>query len=391
MIIHNDTQKSAHSWQDQVIDWLFSAIRDAALENPESLRPMFDEVYNDLEESVAADEGAMPPRDDAFILFIDVFESDEVVVAKVNSDEDVMALLDSKAELWLRTSFNIFVGGNILDRGITVPNLLTFYYGRNPKQMQADTVLQHSRMYGNREWKDLVVTRFFTSRAVYDRLHTINSVENTFRNAFKRGTNRKGIAFIMRDASRRVRACAPNKVALSDMVSVEPDGMLLPTGFNTRGGSHMASVQSKLDKLINPEWRDASEKISVPPKVAVEIINAIEQSLEFDETDFDWEAMRAIIDYYSDKENGGDGNIDLIVETGRELTKWGSGDKSGRSIVGTKLRDKILGKARAKPLLVLLQQEGGKERGWTAHRFWWPVFVAPTDAEPCVFAKKTAA
>jgi len=391
MIIHNDTQKSAHSWQDQVIDWIFTAIKKAALEDPETLRPMFNEVYDDLEASVHADGGVMPPRDESFILFIDAFDSDEVVVAKVNSDEDVMALLDSKAELWLRTSFNIFVGGNILDRGITVPNLLTFYYGRNPKKMQADTVLQHSRMYGNREWKDLVVTRFFTSRAVYDRLHTINSVENTFRDAFKRGANRKGIAFIMRDASQGVRACAPNKVALSDMVSVAPDGMLLPTGFNTRGSTHMATVQAKLEKLIKPEWRDKGEYFSVKPKVALDIINTIEASMEFDDTDFEWEAMRAIIDYYSDAERGGDGDILIYVETGRELTKEGSGDKSGRSILGQRLRQEILGAPRSKPVLVLLQQEGGKERGWTAHRFWWPIFVAPSDVEPCVFATKVAA
>jgi Z1 domain len=302
-----------------------------------------------------------------------------------------VALLDSKAELKLRTPYNIFVGGNILDRGITVPNLLAFYYGRNPKQMQADTVLQHSRMYGNREWKDLVVTRFFTSRAVYDRLYVINSVENTLREAFRKGENRNGIAFIQTDPTRRVRSCAPNKVLLSDMVSINPDGMLLPTGFNTRGGSHMTLVQAKLEKLIDPMWRDSGKFASVQPSVALETINLIESSLEFDDTEFEWDAMRALIDYYSDAKKGGDGEMLLRVETGRELTKEGSGDKSGLSILGSRLRADILSMSRSKPLLVLLQQEGGKERGWTAHRFWWPVFVAPSDAEPCVFARKAAA
>lgn len=390
MIIHNDTQRSAHAWQDQVIDWIFQAIREAAFNRRDSLRPMFDEAYDDIAASVSAAGGEMPPKEDVFDIFTAAFENDEIVVAKVNSDEDVMALLDSNAELWLRTAYNIFVGGNILDRGITVPNLLTFYYGRNPKQMQADTVLQHSRMYGNREWEDLVVTRFFTSRAVYDRLHTINAVEKTLRNAFMRGANGKGIAFIMRDASRRVRACAPNKIALSDMVSVEPNGMLLPTGFETRGGTHMATVQSKLEKLIKEEWRDTEEYVSVDPKVAIDILNTIEDSFEFDQTEFDWEAMRSIMYYYSDAENGGDGKIDLLVATGRELTKSGSGDKSGLSIVGTALRGRIFGSPRSKPLLVLLQQEGGQNRGWTAHKFWWPIFVAPSDGNPCIFAKKTA-
>ena len=43
--------------------------------------------------------------------------------------------------------YNLFIGGQILDRGITINNLIGFYYGRNPKKFQQDTVLQHSRMY----------------------------------------------------------------------------------------------------------------------------------------------------------------------------------------------------------------------------------------------------
>ena len=100
--------------------------------------------------------------------------------------------------------------------------------------------------------------------------------------------------------------------------------------------------------------------------------------------------MRALIDYYAEIDKGGDGNILLLTETGRRLSRAGSGDKSGRSILGTALRAKVLDSSRTKSALVLLQQEGGRELGWTAHRFWWPVFVAPADAEPCVFATKVA-
>ena len=71
----------------------------------------------------------------------------------------------------------MFIGGSILDRGITVPNLISFYYGRNPSRMQADTVLQHSRMYGARPKADLAVTRFYTSRGVYNRLSQIHRLE----------------------------------------------------------------------------------------------------------------------------------------------------------------------------------------------------------------------
>lgn len=390
MVIHNDTQRAAHSWQGEVIDWIFKAIVQAAEDTPDSLRPLFDEAFDDLTISVSADRGKLPPRDEAFDIFIDALQNDDVVVEKVNSDADVMALLDEKAELKLRTPYNIYVGGNILDRGITIPNLIAFYYGRNPRTMQADTVLQHSRIYGNRNRRDLAVTRFYTSRGVYDRLYAINQFENTLRNAFESGVHDAGVVFIQTDEQNRVRPCAPSKVLLSNVVAVSADSMLLPTDFQTRGGTAMAAVQAKLETLIKPEWRDTGEFINVERQVALDIIKTIEESMEFDGVEFEWGAMRALIDYYSDASKGGDGKVLLCVETGRKLSRAGSGDKSGRSILGTALREKVLKAGRSKPVLVLLQQQGGRELGWTQHRFWWPVFAAPTDAEPCVFATKVA-
>lgn len=388
MVIHNDIQRAAHAWQDQVIDWLFEAIVDAAEKSPDMLRPLFDDAFDDIAASVRADKGRMPDREDAFEAFIDALQSDDVVVERVNSDSDVMALLDANAELRLRTPYNIWVGGNILDRGITIPNLIAFYYGRNPRTMQADTVLQHSRMYGNRDRRDVAVTRFYTSRAVYDRLYTINALENALRHAFKEGAHDAGVVFIQSDASRGVRPCAPNKIALSDVVAVSPDDVLLPSDFQTRGGPAMASIQTKLDRLIKPEWRDAGTFIEVDKKTAFAIIDAIEQSMEFDTVEFEWDAMRGLIDYYT-KEKGD--RILLWAETGRRLSREKSGDKSGQSILGTALRRKVLDEERDQPALVLLQQQGGRELGWTAHRFWWPILAAPTDSEPCIFATKAAA
>ena len=388
MIIHNDTQKAAHAWQDQVIDWIFEAIVKAAEEKPDSLRPLYDAAYADLDASVTADGGRMPSRDEAFDFFIDALQSDDVVVERVNSDADVMNLLDQKAELKLRTPYNIFVGGNILDRGITIPNLIAFYYGRNPRTMQADTVLQHSRMYGNRDRRDLAVTRLYTSRAVYDRLYSINNVENTLRNAFETGAHDRGVVFIQANGASGVRPCAPNKVLKSNVIAVSESSMLLPTDFQTRGGTKMASIQAKLEMLIKSEWRDIDDYVAIDRETALEIIDAIEPSMEFDDVEFEWDAMRALIDYYGDAQKGGDGNILLMAVTGRRLTKSGSGDKSGRSILGPALRAKVLDRSRTKPALILLRQEGGRDAGWTAHHFWWPIFAAPSNAEPCVFATK---
>src|SRR5690606_28358046 len=145
----------------------------SAKEKDAALIEQFNACYEDVRRSVTADRGRLPSNQEAFEMVADALDSEEVVVIPVNSDTDVAALLDEKAELKLRTPFNIFVGGNILDRGITIPSMIGFYYGRNPRRMQADTVLQHSRMYGARDRRDLAVTRFYTSRPVYDRLRRI--------------------------------------------------------------------------------------------------------------------------------------------------------------------------------------------------------------------------
>lgn len=391
MVIHNDTQRAAHAWQSQVIEWIFDAILMAAAQAPNSLRPLFDEAFEDLSKSVIADRDRMPPKEEIFAQIIDAFQSDDVVRETVNSDNDVMALLDEKAELRLRTPYNIYIGGNILDRGITIPNLISFYYGRNPRTMQADTVLQHSRMYGNRSRADLAVTRFYTSRDVYDRLYTINTFENALRDAFETGANDQGVVFIQADARAQVRPCAPNKILLSDVIAVRPNGLLVPTAFQTKSATAMAKAQGQLERLIEPKWRDQGKFFEIDRQHALSIIGQVETTMRFDDGAFEWDAMRGLLDYYSDVRDGGDGKILVLAETGRKLSREKSGDKSGLSILGTALRSVVLGSGRTKPALVLLQQEGSTELGWSGSKFWWPILAAPSNVEPCIFATKTAA
>ncbi|MGA2050841.1 MAG: Z1 domain-containing protein [Terracidiphilus sp.] len=391
MVIHNDTQKAAHSWQDQVIEWVFDAATKAATDQPEKLRPLFEAAFADLSASIAADKGRTPNADEAFEMFIEGLQSGDVVKEKVNSDTAVMDLLDERAELRLRTPFNIFVGGSILDRGITIPNLIAFYYGRNPKTMQADTVLQHSRMYGNRDRRDLAVTRFYTSRDVYDRLYTINEFENALRGAFESGAHEQGVVFIQADAANRVRPCAPNKVLLSNVVAIRPTGLYLPTGFQTRTGRELAAAERELNTLIPRSVRDNKTFIEIDRGTALHIIAIVEKTLEFSDNEFEWDAMRGLLDYYSDVRDGGEGKVLMLVETGRKLSREKSGDKSGLSILGGgAIRTLVVDPLRSKPALVLLQQEGSKELGWSGHRFWWPILAAPGTVEPCVFATKVA-
>ena len=60
----------------------------------------------------------------------------------------------------------------------------------------------------------------------------------------------------------------------------------------------------------------------------------IEKTLKFPANDFEWDAMRGLVDYYSDVHAGGDGKVLIMAETGRRLHRERSGDKSGLSILG---------------------------------------------------------
>jgi hypothetical protein len=87
----------------------------------------------------------------------------------------------SSEEIKLDSAYNVFVGGNKLGRGVTIKNLLTSYYGRNPKRPNADTVLQHARMYGYRS-NDIGVTRLFLPDTLADHFRLIHQMERSLRN-----------------------------------------------------------------------------------------------------------------------------------------------------------------------------------------------------------------
>lgn len=86
----------------------------------------------------------------------------------------------SSDEIKLTSTYNLFVGGNKLGRGVTIKNLLVSYYGRNPQHPNADTVLQHARMYGYRK-NDLGVTRLFLPERLAENFTLIHDMENALR------------------------------------------------------------------------------------------------------------------------------------------------------------------------------------------------------------------
>lgn len=100
------------------------------------------------------------------------FFSPGIAVKLVNGETDEDVAVESP--------YNLFVGGNKLGRGVTIKNLLVSYYGRHPRRPQADTVLQHARMYGYRR-KDIGLLRLFLPPQLHSVFKAINKMERGLR------------------------------------------------------------------------------------------------------------------------------------------------------------------------------------------------------------------
>jgi len=150
------------------------------------LRKYQSELASDLKVKKAApakrlraayDDLAKTHADLAKVKFDDIltkaeFYSPGFSVKLVNGATDDTVSLDSP--------YNLFVGGNKLGRGVTIKNLLVSYYGRNPKKPQADTVLQHARMYGYRR-KDFGLLRLFLPPELNTVFKAIHKMERGLR------------------------------------------------------------------------------------------------------------------------------------------------------------------------------------------------------------------
>lgn len=392
MVIHNDVKKDAHKFQSELVNLLLSAFTTDVKAGGSEVRKIFDIAYKDLSQSMLADGGTVLGAESCFKELCEALESDDIVVEEVNSDTDVIALLNVDAELHLRTPFNIFIGGNILDRGITVPKLISFYYGRNPKRMQADTVLQHSRMYGARDRRDLAVTRFYTSRDVYVRLETIERFELALRHAFESGAHDRGVAFIQTDSTRRVIPCAPSKVLLSDIVSIDAGGRLLPIGFEMLAMTHIRQHVVKLDEIIPSSAVESNKPALCDVNLAHEICREISKTMDVSAAGWDWKGFSALMDYFAKitSTDSHKGKIWIAGFKGRSVSRRRDSGRFSNAPDTKQQRDLAEQIAHDIPMLLLFRQEGSKDQGWSGYPFWWPVLIAPTEATPCVYAKETA-
>ncbi len=389
MIVHVETARSAHAWQHQVTQEILDQMKDAISTRNPIADALIDSAIADLRRSVEA-AGCRVPERNALVQEIRTgFEKGAIATERVNSDNDVEALLDENAELKLRTPFNVFIGGQILDRGITVPSLLGFYYGRSPKRMQQDTVLQHARMYGARPREDLAVTRFYTTASNHAALKRIHIFDSALRDAFMKGAHERGVAFIRKDDHNRVTPCAPSKIVMSDITPLRPGKAFLPVGFQTKAPTTIRPIVDRIDKAIPDGALGTGQPVKVSVDDAIGLLSLIARTLDDADVDpFDWKAMKAAFEYYSKiaAPEADRGKCWLLAETNRDITRVRSGGRFSNA-PHTKQQEDIVARLGDRlPILMLFRQNGDAEKGWRDAPFWWPVMFPPPRSSPAVFA-----
>ncbi|MBA2176297.1 hypothetical protein H0266_15470 [Halobacillus locisalis] len=398
MIIHTERGKLAHAWQDELIRNMEDRLIEDANKESELLQTLTRDAYDDLIASVQTFSSV--PKPSFSEVYQDVLFSlkeEYLISSVVNSEKDVHELLDGRGELQLRAPMNIFIGGQLLDRGVTIRNMIGFFYGRNPRSFQQDTVLQHSRMYGARPLEDMAVTRFYTTPKIYAVMKQIHEFDSELRRAFERGGHEQGVVFIQKEENNRILPCSPNKILLSSLTMIQPHKRMLPVGFQTGYKTYIQPTVKKVDDWVaSLKTRAVDEKEGaylVPATSAREILRAIHSTLEMEEgRDFHLDEYESVLDYLT-TENEEGAYVWLVVRKKRQIKRLNGAGKFENSpdTPGSGQGELSIARRVAEdhPAMILLRQEGKKEHGWRGTPFWWPVLVAQQNTTPTVFAKKT--
>ncbi|MBP5456325.1 MAG: hypothetical protein J6Y37_07475 [Paludibacteraceae bacterium] len=413
-LIHVDTDKNSHEWQNKLCAKLIDDIKQGFLcgsfgddsDTDQRVKTLFDIAYKDLKDSnqkavrAGVKNISFPSEEDVYNRIVRIFHENDLTVKVINSDNEVTAQLNEQGQLRLDTTANIFIGGSILDRGITIDNMLCFFYGRDPKSFQMDTVLQHARMYGNRSKEDMAVTRFFTTNKIYNILKRINAMDEDMRQRLLELTScdeeeiyKFTPEFI--GYEKHIKPCANSKVRLSNVVMIKTHQRILPVGFQTGPKSSISKTINEIDTLIkSTKGFVANDFFAMDVAKAVEIIRKIRSTYIYEDTkicnynkDLVWDEneMLAAIEY--SLKGKAENKVMIHYAENREMSRIRENGKyidspdDGRT-------DTAPSRLAAEdyPVLMLLRQNGREENGWRGTPFYWPVLVVPKNINNVLYA-----
>lgn len=412
-ILHVEIDKKNHDWQKRVVERLIDSIKSAIVDEDHSDQRIWvamERVYQDFLASneKGRNEGlisvTVPSQEDVLDEIRDIFspKKHNYHVQMVNSDEEVDKLLDEESgELSLDCAANIFIGGNILDRGVTIKNMLCFFYGRDPKNFQQDTVLQHARMYGARSMEDMAVMRLHTTPAIYKILVRMNELDEQLRQWFIEGKDKLEPNAVFVGYDKNIKPCSSTKIKVSNALMLKPQKRILPVGFWTGGKTATKKAMEQIEKLIttsaNYSKQDADGLFEIEKETVIEIIKLIETTYVYDDKFYnkdrknDIKELLCALEYCTDKSNG---KIWALHRTNRNMNRlrenggYIDAPDDGRTDLKPARENAIYA-----PVIMFIQQNGevckdenGENIGWNGAPFYWPVLVTQEKITPVMFA-----
>lgn len=382
-IIHTEISKSAHKRQENIVSELLEQLIIEANKNSKIFYDYIVKAYDDLKESIIKYNFQVPDIEKVLEYSKKAIIEEWLTKSIVNSENDVNSLLDDSGQLRLRSPLNLFIGGQILDRGITVSNLIGFYYGISPQKMQQDTVLQHSRMYGYRSREDLSVTRFYTTLDLYDRMRKINEFDSRLREDFEHEKFENGVVFISRDDKGKIIPCSPQKILISNTNVLKSGKTITPIGFQTGYKSYINKDIELIDNLLK-KYNNGNLKgiYKISRESAIEIIEIIYRTLEIESnTCIQKDAFISLIKYLSKKEVNVYCGVDRNISRLRKTSRYYSDMPYNRD-KDLKTAKEI---AKTEPTLMLMRQNGSEALGWRGAEFYWPVLVVQEKIDTVVY------
>lgn len=408
-LIHCEVNKIKHRWQEELITEIIDDVKQAVLEKGNTDLHILDlesDAYGSLKQSNELGNRQhlinekFPTFGEVEAEVKRILEYNDYVIKVVNSEEHVAEMLNEKGQLRLEQTLNFFIGGSILDRGITIDNMLCFFYGRDPKKFQMDTVLQHARMYGARDKEDMACTRFFTTEEIYDVLRTINVFDDylyRYLKAHRNSVQSNDFTSIVIGYDRRISPSAQNKYLPANTKVLKPGLRTYPVGMQTLAPVDNNPITEKIEEILqrvkNQNKPNDDGFFLMHYNDVVDVLSLIRDSYiyteEYNNVGLEWD-INEMVTPLEHLSYDNDGLILVAVRDDRNLSRERENiyDKRGRFIDAPEAGSEInLDRANAidRPVLVLLKQNGMVDLGWRGTAFFWPVLTMPQNMEAGIF------
>ncbi|TCD08385.1 hypothetical protein EZ449_13370 [Pedobacter frigidisoli] len=254
-IFHLDTAKTKMVWQETLVQKYLDFLQSEWKNNNGNAIDMYKDHYeNDLIISFKKAEKLdwvenVPNFKEVQKVISQILELEDYQIFVINSDQRVIDLANDDGQLRLETALNFFIGGQVLDRGITIDNLLGIFYGRDPQTSQMDTVLQHARMYGNRSKADIALTRMYTTERIFERMKEIHQIDEALRESLQKKTDHE-IVLMQASEQGRIKPTSPNRIRLGNVTTLRSYKTKYPYGFETKGKTEITRITNKIDTYL---------------------------------------------------------------------------------------------------------------------------------------------